>query len=50
MSRYDVAQDTAGGLFPLSDEQRLVVDTAAGVTDERLRPHAKDWDLSLIHI
>ena len=44
VSGDDVAQAAAGGLFPLSDEQRLVVDTAAAVTHERLRPHARDWD------
>ncbi len=36
--------EAAGALFPLNEEQRLVVDTAAGITDKRLRPHARTWD------
>lgn len=31
-------------MFALSEEQRLVIDTAAAFTDDRLRPHAERWD------
>ena len=31
-------------MFALSEEQRLIIDTAAAFTDDHLRPHAERWD------
>ena len=35
-------------MFELSEEQQLIVNAAAGFTDDRLRPHAEHWDQNRI--